>query len=641
MFLKRVMVLLGGVLLFIVAFVIYSEVSHKRMEDSFREAREKYHMDHVALTSAEPSIPIRAPISTSSTPDSLIGPVPPSAAAAAASSSVPTAAAPAPTIVPIPVPAAAPEPPPAPVVPTPPPLPDTNALPTAPPIPSSTMDYPRASRSPFFQLAAYRPDDAVEMANPTIGAVTNAAPVAPTTNAPSATSTGTKKKKKASTATSSSTNAPAATPTATGTAAATAAPATHPHIEPVAHTSGTAAEGSVIVLLYHQFKPAGVHIPSAFQWTMNEDVFEYEMKYIKDNGYNVIPMDDLIKFMKHEGTVPPKSVVITIDDGYKSAITIGAPILKKYGYPWTYFIYPDFITVNEGAGAASWNDLKQLQAEGVDIESHSMTHPNLKLKHQKIKGTWHNFTDEEYAEWLKNETAGSKALIEQHLGKPVTRFAYPYGEYNKQVEAAAVAAGYEAIFTVADNPVRTTTSLKSIGRYTITQAVEKNFTAYLRQGALGLSNVEPAPGATTSEPRPVISATLGYSGSLDPNSIETSVRDFGNVRHDFDPQTNTLRLYLPRDLVSSVVLVNIRVKDATSGQVMVANWHFNYEADANAGGPAHVPLTPATTSTAPAPATGTPLDVHPTAPAPETPVAPVNTTPAPASPAAPALPKTD
>jgi len=315
------------------------------------------------------------------------------------------------------------------------------------------------------------------------------------------------------------------------------------------------------------------------------------MKYIHDNGYNVVPMSDLLKFLKHEKGLPPNSVVITIDDGYKSAIVYAAPILKKYGYPWTFFIYPEFITVNEGTGAASWNDLLALQAEGVDIESHSMTHPQLTRHHQKVKGVWHDFSPAEYDQWLTNETAGAKALLEQKLGRPVTCFAYPYGDYNKEVEAKAIAAGYEAIFTVADNPVHSTTDLHSIGRYTITQSVVKNFAAYLHQGALGVTEADPAPGATISNPRPVITAVLGYMGNINPNDIETDVLDFGTVRHDYDPKTSTIRLYLPRDLIQPVVKVNLRVRDADTGQIMVANWHFNYEP---AGpGVAHPPILPA------------------------------------------------
>jgi len=539
MFLKRIMVLLGGVLLFIVSFIIYSELSHKQMEDTFRAEREKFHVDNLVLTATEPAAAPRlqpSPVTAAPDTNTLIGPVPPP------SSPTPDS----PPVAPAADTNAAP----------PPPAPDTN-LPPAP-IPASSMNYPVRSRSPFFQLASYRPSDtaAIESAEPIVSVVTNVTP-APATPPP----------------------APKAQPATTA-----------PVFAPVPHTTGLAAEGSVIVLLYHQFKPAGVKIPAMYQWTMNEDVFESEMKYIHDNGYNVIPMSALLKFLRHEGSVPPRAVCLTIDDGYKSAIVYAAPILKKYGFPWTFFVYPAFITTAEGPGAASWNDLLQLQADGVDIECHSMTHPKLSSHHQMIKGVWHNLSSDEYDAWLTNETAGSKAILEQKMGRPITCFAYPFGDYNKKVEAAVIAAGYEAIFTVAGNPVHATTSLHSIGRYTITTAEEKNFTSDLRQGALGLAEAEPTPGATTSDPRPMISAVLGYQGTLDPKSIETSVYDL-EVRHDFDPQTNTVRIYMPRDLIQPVVPVNIRVKDAASGQVMVARWRFNYEPDAAAS--VHTPIASA------------------------------------------------
>jgi hypothetical protein len=104
---------------------------------------------------------------------------------------------------------------------------------------------------------------------------------------------------------------------------------------------------------------------------------------------------------------------------------------------------------------------------------------------------------------------------------------------------------------------------------------------------------------------------------IDPNSIETSVRDFGEVRHDFDPQTNTLRLYLSRPLVSSVVLVNLRAKDAATGQILVANWHFNYEPGAAGSVVTHPPIVPisnAASTPAPAPASNTTAPVAAGAP---------------------------
>jgi peptidoglycan/xylan/chitin deacetylase (PgdA/CDA1 family) len=576
MFLKRSIVLAAGVLLFIVAFIIYFDVSRATMEGRFRAEQEKFGVQGVVLTASDSSASTEAPVSPSApiapapssdaAPDTntLIGPVPPPDSSSSDSTETPA------------VPST-PDTNPAPVAPA---SPDTNSAPMPP---ASTMDYPRkASYSPFFVRASYRPSDGVEiqMAAPPAGQLVSpsATPATPATNTSAA-----------------GTNAvPAATVPSPATVAAPAAPAASPPVESrVTHPAS--GESSVIVLLYHQFKPAGVSIPAKFQWTMNQDVFESEMKYIHDNGYHVVSLADVIRFIKHQITLPPGSVCITIDDGYKSAIVYAAPILKKYGYPWTYFIYPDFITVNEGSGAASWKDLLELQSEGIDIESHSMTHPQLTRHHQLVKGVWHNFSPDEYAAWLNNETAGSKALLEQKLGKPITCFAYPYGDYNKQVEAAVIAAGYEAILTVADNPVHSTTSLHSIGRYTITREEEKNFPAYLRQSALSLTKADPEPGATISNPRPVITAVLTPMGAdkIDPASIETSVRDFGVVRHDFDPQTKTLRLYLPRDLIQPLALVNIRARDASTGQVMVANWFFNYE---SSPGAPHPPLAPATKS---------------------------------------------
>jgi peptidoglycan/xylan/chitin deacetylase (PgdA/CDA1 family) len=553
MLLKRLTLLAAGVLLFILAFIVYFEVSNTRMEQRFAAEREKFNIPPGAiLTEAEPATPklpaspIPAPTSPSGTVDTntLIGPVPPPA-----TDTTPAPAASNPDSAPMaPTPSAAPDTT-TPVPSTSLPMPDTNSAPApSAPTPSSTMNDSATSGSPYFLRTAFRSDEAprVQVLDASLGQLPPGNP------------------------------APVPAPDAVSTPVA-------PEPTTAAAVSGSAhpVEGSVIILLYHQFKAAGVPIPAKFQWTLNVNVFEDEMKYIHDNGYHVVSLADVVRFLKHEIILPPGSVCITIDDGYKSAIVYAAPILKKYGYPWTFYIYPQFITTAEGNGAASWNDLRQLQAEGVDIECHSMTHPNLARKGGK--------TPEQYDAWLTNETAGAKAILEKQLGKPVTSFAYPFGEYNKEVEAKVLAAGFETILTVAGNPVHSTSNPHSLGRYTITQSEVKNFVSDLHQGALGLGDPTPAPGATVTNPRPVISAVIGYAGTLDPNSIETTVEDF-DVRHDFDPTTDTVRLYLPRDLIKQTVVVRVHVKDAKTGQVMVANWHFNYEP---VGGAVHSPI-PAT-----------------------------------------------
>jgi peptidoglycan/xylan/chitin deacetylase (PgdA/CDA1 family) len=567
MLLKRSLALALGLLLFIGGFFVYFQIIDMRLEERFHQERLKF--------GVEGNLPIASIPDAGPTP-SQPSPVPNSAASTAPSAAPDTNV----IIGPLP-PSTTPDSAPAPATPaTPTPAPaDSNSAPMAP---SSTMVRPRLNSLSFLVFTAYMPSKDMQI---------QASPVQPTPLSvpppplPPATNSSTN-----GTAATTGTNNEPSSPPATNETLSAASPTNSGTPRPVP------VEASVIVLGYHQFVGPGQS--SRNPYVMRQDVFQEEMKYLKDNGYHVVPLADVVRFIKHEIGLPPNSVAITIDDGYKSAIVWAAPVLKQYGYPWTYFVYPDFITVNEGKGAASWNDLLALQADGVDIECHSMTHPILTSRTQKFKGSRHTLSADEYDEFLTNETAGAKALLEQKLGKPVPYFAYPYGAYNKQVEAKAIAAGYDAIFTVADNPVHSTTDKNSVGRYIITQPVERAFASYLRQGALSIADASPAPGTITSEARPVITAVLGYAGTLDPKSIETDVRDFGAVRHDFDPKTATVRLYLPRDLIQPVNLVNIRVKDAETGQVMVANWHFNYD-------PATAAVHPPITATNAAPSTNT------------------------------------
>ena len=571
MFLKRFIILAVGVLLSIAAFVIYFEYSRSQMEERFRTEREKFHITG-PLQLTEANVPSEAPapqpnFTGAQDTNALIGPVPPSGTSTPDSSSTPA---------PSPAPAASSD---SNSTPNPAPAADSNAAPATPSAPS-TVNFPRPGNAmPVFQFASYRPDLAPFRSAIVMGQAT-----------------------------------PAAAPVA-------AEPAPADATQPPA-----SGESSVIVLLYHQIAPAGTKLSPKLQWTMQEDVFASEMQYIHDNGYHVVPMSDVLAFIRHQKSLPAGSVCITFDDGYKSPLVFAKPILDKYGYPWTFFIYPQFINDTPTAGykgAASWPELLELQKEGVDIECHSMTHPILTKHGSK--------TPDQYAAWLENETAGAKKILEQHMGKPITCFAYPYGAYNKQVQAAVIAAGFQAIFTVADNPVHSTTNIFSIGRYTITQGVEKNFAAYLHQSALSFTKADPEPGAVITNPQPVITAVLTQmsADALDPASLETQVRDMGVVKHDFDPATNTLRIYLPRPLIQPDVLVNVRVKDAKTGQIMVANWSFNYEPGAGAAVHAPIPVTAPAPSPAPAPSAARP-NTAPSIPA---------VSNAPVSP--PAAPKTD
>jgi peptidoglycan/xylan/chitin deacetylase (PgdA/CDA1 family) len=562
--LKRLLILASCLVLFVSAFFIHQWWIDAKLEGRFRAEREKFNVDGQNLVTAnppatEPLTPTPPPLPVVSTGDADTTPSPATPAPAAAptpnsSTDVPLDSN---TLIgPVPPPGGTPGATPM----------DTNAPSSTPSTnssPNSTMVYPVLRRLPLLLAGSYGfPAPRVQ--------ATGAVPVTPAAPAPAV-----------SAAPATSTNAPSVPPAAVPVAA------TAPEPAPNAHTPA-----SVIVLGYHQFTPPGVRAGGKMIYTMPQDVFEYEMKYLADNHYNVVPLSDVVAFAKKEKTLPPNTVAITIDDGYKSPLVFAAPVLKKYNFPWTFFVYPSFIgnhPTSSYRGAASWPELIELQKEGVDIECHSMTHPQL-TKHG-------NKTPDQYDAWLTDETVTSKAILEQKLGKTIKYFAYPYGEYNKQVEAKTISAGYEAIFTVANNPIHPGTNVFAMGRYIITTPVEKAYVSYLHEGALGLADINPAPGATVSDPRPVISAALGYDGNINPKSIVAEVSNMGEVKFDFDPKTLTLRLYLPRDLIDPAVKVNIYAKDADTGKTMVASWRFNYQPTAAS---VHAPIgTNAATATPP------------------------------------------
>src|SRR5205085_364652 len=88
-----------------------------------------------------------------------------------------------------------------------------------------------------------------------------------------------------------------------------------------------------------------------------------------------IPMQDFLAWRRGEKNIPHKSCIITIDDGWVSAYNTAWPMLKKYGYPFTLFIYINY--VGTGGKSMTWEQLGEMRDAGVDIESHTFSHSNL------------------------------------------------------------------------------------------------------------------------------------------------------------------------------------------------------------------------------------------------------------------------
>jgi len=175
---------------------------------------------------------------------------------------------------------------------------------------------------------------------------------------------------------------------------------------------------TIPILCYHRFgtKLSKLNVTPA--------AFEQQMDYLARNGYTVVTMPRLARFLEGKEALPAKSVVITIDDGYRSTYEIAYPILKKFGFPATVFLYTDFVGASD---AMTWAQMKEMMSSGiVAIQPHSKSHANLTLR---LPGE----SDARYKERIKREVDAPVAVLKDRLAERSFTYAYPYGDVNEYV----------------------------------------------------------------------------------------------------------------------------------------------------------------------------------------------------------------
>lgn len=216
----------------------------------------------------------------------------------------------------------------------------------------------------------------------------------------------------------------------------------------------------VPVLLYHRFGPV-----VADSMTVTGKVFESHLKYLRDNGYTIISLRQLVNYYRRQGPPPPpKSVVIAVDDGHRSVYTDLFPIVKKYRFPVTLFIYPS--AISNASYAMTWGQLKEIKKSGLfDFQSHTYWHPNFNKDKKKMKPpAYENFVDMQ----LKK----SKEKIEKELGSKVDMLAWPFGIYNEELKRKAMEAGYLAAFTIVRHHTKISDDIMALPRYLMTDTIK-------------------------------------------------------------------------------------------------------------------------------------------------------------------------
>lgn len=143
---------------------------------------------------------------------------------------------------------------------------------------------------------------------------------------------------------------------------------------PIASTSAGAVR--IPIFIYHHVEPDYPHWwHRGRTFNVAPIVLDQELAFLKENGFNVISMDELVKDVERGTTTPiQKPVVLTFDDGWRSQYFYALPILKKYQDTATFYIYSNVI---DAPLFLTWDEIRGLRAAGMTIGDHTMSHPYL------------------------------------------------------------------------------------------------------------------------------------------------------------------------------------------------------------------------------------------------------------------------
>jgi len=205
--------------------------------------------------------------------------------------------------------------------------------------------------------------------------------------------------------------------------------------------------GSVIVpiLLYHHIDAS----PSHSQYYISPEVFESQMKLLRNWGYETVTTEMLVQAINTGADLPPHPILITFDDGNLDNFTEAFPIMRKYGLDGVLYVVGNYI------GAPGYMDaeqIKEMSRAGWEIGSHGMNHPDLAA----IDSQTQNY-----------EIFKSRTFLEDKLGLPILTFAYPFGISTCGVNDKVYTAGYIAAMSLGSSAEQCKTDLFNLHRLSV------------------------------------------------------------------------------------------------------------------------------------------------------------------------------
>ena len=287
-----------------------------------------------------------------------------------------------------------------------------------------------------------------------------------------------------------------------------------------------AAQQSFVAFMYHRFGE------DTFPSTNTRlDQLDSHIKALQDNGHSVVSVADAMAGLAAE-SLADRTVVLTIDDGYLSVFEQAWPRLKQAGFPVTVYVSTEAIDAGYKSHM-SWDMVRQLAEEGVEIGGHTVSH---------------NHLTEMDTDTLVKELEKSAERYRDELGFVPKTFAYPYGEASLAVQKAVRAAGYELAFGQHSGAISGSTDRFYLPRFALNERYGSldRFTLAANAVALNVSDImpvdmqidrnPPAFGFTLLQPQPNLACY--------PSDGNVTMTRLGGVRYEvrFDGPVSPGRL---------------------------------------------------------------------------------------------------
>jgi peptidoglycan/xylan/chitin deacetylase (PgdA/CDA1 family) len=210
-------------------------------------------------------------------------------------------------------------------------------------------------------------------------------------------------------------------------------------------------ENQAVILQYHHVSTSMPPVTS-----LSPEAFTTHMRYLAENGFTILPLEQVVAALSTGSALPNRSAVITFDDGYTSVYEVAFPVLHDHGWPFTVFVTAGLVGSNDRL-YATWQQIREMAEAGATIANHTVSHPYL-LERTPDQ------SDKAWLDGVRREIVDAERVILEQTGQNHRLLAYPYGEYNSQIQALVRELGFTGI-AQHSGPINASSDFSALPRF--------------------------------------------------------------------------------------------------------------------------------------------------------------------------------